>query len=186
MSAPDTGFLLSLGLTALVLYASAFCLAWNFYFPTRTEQMLWRACSVYHGFYTVLAGIHYGISTLDHFQKTKDGASTSKALQEHPMGLEMVAGHDVEGHHPAGKKSPRKGHLGRLYIPQWVAGLRNLSTDQDPDVQSSLGGLLPWTLGGVLFCFCRGYLYVEDFISLRAQPADVYVTVDIFLPFVGG
>ncbi|KAJ4391059.1 hypothetical protein N0V93_004673 [Gnomoniopsis smithogilvyi] len=178
---PESVVPLMLGVIFLAFYAFSFCLAWDFMFPTQIEQLLWRVCSVYHGCYTGAALIHYAIASWRFIQNTKDGRSTSRALGERPV---PNAAHDIENQ--AQRCTKRKGSLGCLHLPSWLVGLRNLSFDQDPDVTSSLSGLLAWTAGGVPFCLCRAYFYVEDFISLRSQPADVYVTVDSFAPFVGG
>lgn len=184
MDPPDSVYLMLCGLSVLMFYASSFCLAWNFFFPTRTEQLLWRICSVYHGCFTASAGIHYAASTLNFLKTTKRGELTSRALINPPT---METEQDAEAQSLRGKERPQcRKSLGQLRVIQWVTSLRNLSPDQDPDVQSSLRGILGWSVGGILFGFCRAYLYTEDFISLRSQPAGIYVTVNSYLPFLGG
>lgn len=172
-------------------YAFSFCIAWNFHFPTNAERVLWRACSVWHGVYTTAAGIHYAVASWSFLQKTKNGESTSKAVnglvRKMPPRSEAD---DIESQPTEGKRhqKPRRKLrklLARLRAPRWLARWRNLSEDQDPDVESSLSGIVLWMAGGVLFCVCRGYLYAEDFISLRSQPAGVYETVNSYLPFIG-
>lgn len=184
MDPPDSMYLVLSGLVILIFYASSFCLAWNFSFPTQTEQLLWRICSVYHGCFTASAGIHYTISTWNFLRKTKNGESTSRALMDQST-MENV--HDAEAQSLRGKERPQcRKSLGRLPPIRWLTSLRNLSPDQDPDVQSSLRWILSWSVCGMFFAFCRAYLYIEDFISLRSQPAGVYITVNNYLPFLGG
>lgn len=184
MDPPDSIYLVLSGLLILIFYACSFCLAWNFFFPTRAEQLLWRICSVYHGCFTASAGIHYSASTWNFLRKTKNGELTSRALIDPPT---METELDAEAQSLRGKERPQcRKALGQLRLIRWVTSLRNLSPDQDPDVESSLRGILAWSASGMLFAFCRAFLYTEDFISLRSQPAGVYVTVNSYLPFLGG
>ncbi|KAH7240597.1 hypothetical protein B0J15DRAFT_553459 [Fusarium solani] len=41
--------------------------------------------------------------------------------------------------------------------------------------------IIPITITCFAYVLCRFYIYLEDLISLRMQPADVYLT-DIFEP----
>lgn len=184
MDPPDSIHLVLMGWVVLTFYACSFCLAWNFFFPTRTEQLLWRICSVYHGCFTASAGIHYTVSTWQFLNRTKSGQLTSSAPSNQPM-LEIEQDAEAQSLRGKGWAQSRRS-LGQLRLVRWLESLRNLSPDQDPDVESSLRGILAWSATGMLFAFCRAYLYTEDFISLRSQPAGIYVTVNSYLPFLGG
>jgi hypothetical protein len=46
--------------------------------------------------------------------------------------------------------------------------------------------IIPVTVTCVLYIFCRLFMYFEDFFGLREQPAGVYITVNKFIPFIGG
>lgn len=63
--------------------------------------------------------------------------------------------------------------------------LRNISADKDPEMALPLRALIAVTVVCVPYTLARIYVYVEDFISMRVQPADVYVTVNRYLPFWG-
>ncbi|KAI1088214.1 hypothetical protein F5B19DRAFT_486141 [Rostrohypoxylon terebratum] len=69
-----------------------------------------------------------------------------------------------------------------LQLPQSVEGdvgllvksWRNISVDQDPEMAVPLRVIVPMTITSY------------DFLSLRIQPAGIYVTVNRFIPFLGG
>lgn len=46
--------------------------------------------------------------------------------------------------------------------------------------------IIPITITCFAYVLCRFYIYLEDLMSLRLQPADVYLTVNKFLPFLPG
>ncbi|KAI0026046.1 hypothetical protein F4780DRAFT_774245 [Xylariomycetidae sp. FL0641] len=67
----------------------------------------------------------------------------------------------------------------------WVRSWRNISLDQDPEMAVPLKVIVPVTVTCVVYVFARLFLYIEDFVALRSQPAGIYVTVNQFLPFLG-
>lgn len=157
VGAPDLPLLFSV--VGCPIYAFSFCIAWNYTFPTQSEQLVWRVCAVYHGCYATAASIYYIIASWSFIKKGKQRLLISR-------------------------KEPSKGLSAWFHLPEWLTMLRNLSLDHDPDLYSPLRVILPWTVGGALFCLSRAYLYTEDFISLRTQPAGVYITVSGFMPFI--
>ena len=60
-----------------------------------------------------------------------------------------------------------------------------LSHDQDPEMAIRLHVIGPITVICAIYTICRAYFYVEDYLSLRIQPAGVYVTVNRYVPFWG-
>lgn len=66
-----------------------------------------------------------------------------------------------------------------------VNRVRNISREQDPDMAVPLRVIVPVSLICALYICCRLFIYVEDFMSLRAQPAGVYISVNQFIPFLG-
>lgn len=56
--------------------------------------------------------------------------------------------------------------------------LRNRSLTMDPQFRLPLRIILPVTVGSAMYCVCRAYILIEDFISLRRLPATSYDTVN--------
>lgn len=69
----------------------------------------------------------------------------------------------------------------RLNLGRW----RNISANRGPTMEVHLRVLGPVTVTCVLYAFCRALIYIEDFLSLRAQPSGVYKGVNKFIPFLG-
>lgn len=153
----------------LLGFSCLFLLAWDFYFPTYTEKVLWRICSVYHAIFSIYGGIYYFIEIIQSRRRSTHRhrrlrSSNTLSMRQKPEG--------------SGIESPN-GLFGCL--PKW----RKVFADYDPEMGVSFRILLPVTLMCFLYIFARGYIYVEDFISLRVQPSDVYIGVDETIPFLG-
>lgn len=78
-------------------------------------------------------------------------------------------------------------YLLRTYrnFDRWLDVIRNISPDQDPQMALPLHVIVPVTIVCALYTTARVYVYIEDYISLRVQPAGVYVTVNRYVPFWG-
>ncbi|KAK0653058.1 hypothetical protein B0T16DRAFT_407361 [Cercophora newfieldiana] len=63
--------------------------------------------------------------------------------------------------------------------------IRNISSDQDPQMALPLHVIIPVTIVCAIYTLCRAYVYIEDYISLRVQPVGVYMTVNRYVPFWG-
>lgn len=96
--------------------------------------------------------------------------------------------HDIEAATVEIKEARRFGK-GPLQIVRRIfalaARMRNFSVDKDPEMEVPLRVMLPVTITCALYTLCRLFLYVKDFLSLRAQPIGVYYTVNKFIPFLG-
>lgn len=153
----------------LLGFSGLFLIAWDFYFPTYTEQILWRVCSVYHALFSIYGGVYFFIEMVISRHRSRnepDRLNRSEALAFHQSCDGVVS-------------TSSRSFWGRY------SGWRNISVDKDPEMSVSLRVLVPVSFLCVLYVFARGYLYVEDFVSLRSQPAGVYVDVNKFMPFLG-
>ena len=71
-------------------------------------------------------------------------------------------------------------------LDRWLDRIRNISHDQDPGNAMPIHVIGPVTVICALYTLCRAYVYLEDYLSFRVQPAGVYVTVNQYVPFWGG
>ena len=101
------------------------------------------------------------------------GSGDSKALGNSGSSSDIDA--DVESQD--GEKSKRW----RPVLPRWITRFRQIY----PDLEVRLTEVRTYMFFGVFYFACRVYFYVDDFTSMRPQPAGVFLTVKKFLPFMG-
>ncbi|XWX00206.1 hypothetical protein V2A60_008226 [Cordyceps javanica] len=161
------GYLIPTALAVQLPFCIAFLAAWNFYFPSSTERLLWRAASVFHALYSTL-GTAYYLYTLF---AGKDTKYTTRAITSSPSATPIDPS--------AGPLPATKRFLARLQ--RWAESMRNLSIHQEPDMAMSLRWTISIFFPTVIYIFCRLYFYVEDFACLRSQPGDVYAPIPSLL-----
>ncbi len=155
------GYLIPLAMIVQVPFCFAFLGAWNFHFPSRSEQVMWRAASVFHASYSSLGTAYYFFTLIPRTAKKPTKKTT----------LVPLAATSASTRRPAAK-APRN------WLQQWAESMRNLSIDKDPDMAMSLRWTMSIFFPTVLYIFCRLYFYVEDIVSLRSQPGDVYAPIN--------
>jgi hypothetical protein len=163
-------------------FSFLFTLAWNFHFPTYAEQLLWRICSVYHTAFTIYGGAYYLIETFGSGKRQKLRNLRQVTAPPPVRAQDAEAQSNITLHPRSKNKLHRRGKLAMDWIKTW----RNISPEQDPNMEVPLRILLPVTVICFLYILCRMFIYFEDFFSLRIQPAGVYMTVNKFMPFLVG
>ena len=152
----------------MILSATYFAIlfvAWNNSFPTRVEQLLWRAACitlmislVILTTYTQLAWIGPIIEQRlrSHFARYK---FPIKRLKNHSD----RQGPNIHRHEKLNKMLDR---------------VRNNSPDKDPLLYIPLKVILPMYIIGFFYCHARAYLLIADVIELRSLPTSAYATVN--------
>ncbi|RYC63594.1 hypothetical protein CHU98_g2629 [Xylaria longipes] len=196
---PPDNVLIPFGSLVHLLFSSSFLIAWNLYFPTKTEQWLWRGFATYHSAFVMYGGVYYLIEALRwEKERAKDTAegSIEVATLEHGYSTQTLippstGERDVSPAYQLPlhdrRESPSSSHWLRWYwmTQQRIASWRNISADRDPGMAMPLRVIVPVMITCVLHIFARGFLYIEDFVSLRLQPANTYESVNKFVPFIG-
>lgn len=153
------------------VYSCVLLSAWNAYFPTPTESLLWRVSTV--------VGVSYGflgcaIAVLDRY-----GACISQCYHNIWRSLRKAAsgGTDTEPQIPLieGSTTGRKKRGSWL---DWLRRFSNLSPNHDPNFDMKLRVWVPATLLCMIYSFARVFIIIEDFISLRRQPSSTYEVVN--------
>ncbi|RAK82203.1 uncharacterized protein BO72DRAFT_420195 [Aspergillus fijiensis CBS 313.89] len=152
-----------LAIIILLGFSALFLVAWDFYFPTYTEKVLWRICSVYNAAFSIYGGVYY-------FVEMVDMPGPARRCRRSPYN------HD---------NSDSSTGTTLVSVRESLLGLRNISEEYDPDMAVSFRVLVPVTIICALYVFARGYIYVEDFIALRAQPSGAYADVKRALLYLG-
>lgn len=174
------------GTVVIFFFSASFLLGWNFHYPTDTERLLWHVFSVYHGVFVIYGGVYYLIEAIKWTKRRQAQALASEDSSVRKTtsneGVELDPGPE-DGTNPEEQRRSNGGWLKRFRakISLW----RNISVDQDPQMAVPLRVIVPVSVTCVLYIFCRLFLYIEDFVSLRSQPVGIYLTVNRFIPFLG-
>lgn len=134
----------------ILLFSCMFLFAWNFYFPSESERILWRIASVYMLVYGVGGGL---FSAYCH--KTVFNKEIGKGI---PI-------HDLEDNRPAG------------WISRIAEKLENIDPERDPELEIPIRILIPISILCAFYCVCRAVVLVEDIIGLRSLPESAFQTV---------
>jgi hypothetical protein len=206
---PPEGWVIPFGLAIQIPFCLSFLGAWNFQFPSGAEMWLWRACSIFHAGYSVIGTGYYMFGSLrgraDRLVelrlpfKTSLGPkdkshslcrrSSAQLVGGEPPGFLMQAlpGETARGCESSSETCSSETCITDLNGPfqstskfsQWHRAWRNISPDQDPEMEVPIRWTVILFVASVLYIFCRLYFYTEDFIGLRSQPPDVYRTVKL-------
>ncbi|KAI1419447.1 hypothetical protein F5Y12DRAFT_793767 [Xylaria sp. FL1777] len=195
---PPEKALIPLGVLVLPLFSVSFLIAWNFYFLTKIEQWLWRGFATYHAVFVLYGGSYYLIEALrwEKRSRVKTEVNVEAVTLEYSHSAQTLTSlaideSNVNPEAQLHRLGPLERVLSRNYLKwvrmvvQFFASWRNISADRDPAMAMPLRVIIPVTVTCVLYVFARGFLYIEDIISLRRQPANIYQSVNKYIPFLG-
>lgn len=160
----------------LLGFSVLFIAAWDFYFLTNTERILRRVCCIYHAFFSIFGGVYF----VREMFRSKRLVPKNYGHNNHQHGNEEQI--LEESMQTADNKLIT---LLRAKVRHLLQGI-SPAAEKDPEVGVvSFRVFAPVSVICIVYVFCRTYIYVEDFISLRSQPSGVYVGVNKFIPFLG-
>ena len=138
---------------------------WNYNFPTRLKQILWRAACV-----TTMAMV-FALLVFAHLTEP----SVRQAFQKHfPSKAFRI--NCLESGRQLTRSVKSKPICKRL--DSALDSVRNNSAGQDPLLYIPLRTIIPMYIVGFLYCSSRVYILVADVMELRSLPASAYATVD--------
>jgi len=140
-------------------FSATFISAWNFYFPTATEQLLWRCASLYilvFGFWG-----SFFVSTWDHYFLIRNRAARARRAENTIL--------------PDHRQRCKTFHE---RLEDLANRLRNNSLDQDPHVDTPLTLVVLGASTFSVYAVCRMYIWFEDMFSLRQLPESAFATVN--------
>lgn len=170
---PVTGFAMVIGFLGGIAFIGTNFIAWNFHFRTSIQRLLWRIWSC--GLITVAALPVPGAELLF----DNNGVRTMQEnVQKHRKTLEDSG--------TPGETARWKDHL--VYKFRILAmKTRNNSSENDANLDVSLGFAFGGMLILVVYFLFRAYVLTEDIIAFRALPAKACSTVNWWklVPHVG-
>jgi hypothetical protein len=128
-------------------------IAWNFYFPTAIERLLWRIATGFFMAGGVISGgwlmlTEHLVGKLRMKKKTSSSDTVLPSVEQDKRSRSVV-------------EKPR-----------------NISTPLDSELKGHLSILIPMTIGCAIYCILRLYILVEDIIGLRDLPPSAFKTVE--------
>lgn len=149
-------------------FSAAFVGLWNAQFPTILEKLLWRYASAYGVIFCAIGGAYVWVWERKFLKAHRKRHATALL----PQSVQR-------------KKS--KLNRWHRFVESMRRRIHRILPDDDADLCTPLGLLLPVTVFCALYGICRVYLLVADVIGLRALPESAYVTVDwsLYLPRLG-
>ncbi|KAJ5737058.1 uncharacterized protein N7483_002183 [Penicillium malachiteum] len=141
----------------IILFGSMFMFAWNFHFPSVLEQTRWRTSSICTLCFSIFGQL--AIKYLQIFVMPK--VSTERQIL--PSWMKKIQ---------------------ESWVSQMGATLRNIHPSKDPRLDIPLRALIPYSALCALYCVCRAYILIEDFIGLRSLPVSAFQTISwsVYVP----
>ena len=157
-------------------YFSILFIGWNYSFPTRTEQILWRAACVTLMAsllaLTFMSSLASKLSDLEHYLRKLTGLHSPRRKYIDTGCRARV----LKGSRLASQR------LNRAFD-----SVRNNSVGKDPLLYIPLRVIIPIYIIAVFYCHARTYILIADIIELRSLPESAYATVawQKFWPHLG-
>jgi len=146
-----------------LLYSGVFVAAWNFYFPSRVELILWRTCSLGTMIIVAIGGM---------FEITLLVLQYSKKEQVVENGdVEMISELPLQRSEALKKPPPTR-------VQVAIEHARNKTPDQDPEYNVPLRSIMITEPLCAMYTVFRFFILVEDFMSFRAMPASTFQSID--------
>lgn len=170
--------LLPIFIVMCLAYTAIFIAAWNDYFPTYAEQIIWRISSLSLMatvvLYFVITAFAWVIYPALHRYFHPEASTMLKASPQLPSSENEEKQSTV----PQLPKSTTTCSKPRSRLSAFAARLRNNSVLKDPSLDVPLKATLPMYVVGFLYCSSRTLILILDMIQLRSLPLSAFETVN--------
>ncbi|KAF2691052.1 hypothetical protein K458DRAFT_438759 [Lentithecium fluviatile CBS 122367] len=153
-------------------YTGIFVAGWNLHYPSLTERLLWRICTLGTMIITVIGGLFEVIMMLRQYQRRH-----SVSVLVHNPDIEVAPTH--RGHRKNHSMEPT-----RLQVI--LQNIRNNTPDKDPHFDIPIRSLVITTPLCALYCIFRAFILIEDIISLRELPGSAFAAIEwsMYVPHI--
>ncbi|KAF4456308.1 hypothetical protein F53441_1553 [Fusarium austroafricanum] len=185
------------GAAFILVFVAVFISAWNFPFPTTVERELWRVASIYMIVYGFFGALWMELRMWMFVPQRPEGLELSLAEQELDQNPHTFRKwyYRFRSWRKSRKRKVRRGRNdGDRLAPKqqkkgaftFLSSIHNISQGRDPYMGVEVGFLIVTSVLCALYCVFRLYIFVEDFIGLRALPPSAYATVEWtrFIPHI--
>jgi len=136
-------------------YSAIFVAAWNFYYPTEVEKLLWRICSLGSALIVIFGGV-----------------------LETCYVLFIAAGNRISKARKSWNHTASKEENLLIGLEKGTRKARNNCPDKDPAFDIPLHSFIITTPLCATYIVFRWYILAEDIVGLRKVPASAFETVD--------
>jgi hypothetical protein len=183
------------GVAFILVFSAVFLSAWNFSFPSAVERELWRVASIYMLVYGFVGAAWMELSMwifvpqnrlaegLELSIVEKENAQKSHPVRDSYYRLQRWRRKKTRGSMDQDSLVPQPPKKGAL---AFLSRSHNISHGKDPHMGVQVGFIVFTSFLCVLYCVFRIYIFVEDFIGLRALPPSAFETVEWtkFIPHI--
>ncbi|KAM0228945.1 hypothetical protein ACHAPO_010352 [Fusarium lateritium] len=188
------------GVAFILVFCAVFLSAWNFSFPTVVECDFWRVASIYMLAYGFVGSLWMELCMWIFIPQNRLAEGLEPSLVEQELAQRP---HPVQDWHhrfqqwKKSRKGKKQGSRDRdgEYLEQqpptqgvfdFLKRSHNISHGNDPYMGVQVGFIIVTSILCVAYCVLRVFIFVEDFIGLRALPPSAYETVEWtkFIPHI--
>ncbi|KAG8354238.1 hypothetical protein FVEN_g7813 [Fusarium venenatum] len=180
------------GVAFILVFCVVFLSAWNFAFPTTVERDFWRVASIYMLAYGFVGSLWMELCMWIFIPQNRLTEGLEPSLVEQELAKRP---HPVQDWHHRfqqwkksrkGKKQGSRDRDGDYLVQKrpargvvdFLKRSHNISHGKDPYMGVQVGFIIVTSLLCIVYCVLRVFIFVEDFIGLRALPPSAYETVE--------
>ncbi|WZH44166.1 hypothetical protein QYS62_005184 [Fusarium acuminatum] len=188
------------GVAFILAFCAVFLSAWNFAFPTSVERDLWRVASIYMLIYGFVGALWMELCMWIFVPQNRLTKGPEPSLVEQDLAQRPHPVQDWHHRFQQWRKSRKRKIQGSRDLDEdclvrrrpakgifdFLKTSHNISHGRDPYMGVQVGFIIITSVLCITYCVFRVFIFVEDFIGLRALPPSAYETVEWtkFIPHI--
>ncbi|CAF3509663.1 unnamed protein product [Fusarium graminearum] len=185
------------GVAFILVFSAAFLSAWNFSFPSTVERDFWRVASIYMLVYGFVGAAWMELSMWIFVPHNRVAQGLELSIVEKELAQKSHPFRDLYFRLDRWlrRRTRRSSDVDRdSLVPQqpqkgvlaFLSRSHNISHGKDPNMGVQIGFIVFTSVLCALYLAFRIFIFVEDFIGLRALPPSAFETVEWtkFIPHI--
>lgn len=189
-----------IGVAFILVFCAVFLSAWNLAFPTAVERDFWRVASIYMLAYGFVGSLWMELCMWIFIPQNHLAEGLEPSLVEQDLARRPHPVQDWHHRFQQWRKTRKSKTQGSRDLAQdslvprrpakgifdFLKTSHNISHGKDPYLGVQVGFITVTSILCVFYCIFRVFIFVEDFIGLRALPPSAYETVEWtkFIPHI--